>query len=144
MEEMHQGLVYNHNLRVGPSDTTYFLGDFSFRGNPKHVEMTLSKMNGKKYLIPGGHDQPKKWFHFFHILPMIWDVSDGKNVFTCCHLPLETWPKKRFGAIHLHAHIHGKWPFKLESRKMDVGVDTNNLFPYSFDEILKKFEGEKI
>jgi len=51
----------------------------------------------------------------------------------CCHYPLLSWPHSCYGSIMLHGHSHGRIP--PYRRRMDVGVDTNDFYPYSFDEI---------
>ena len=42
------------------------------------------------------------------------------------------------GVPHLHGHVHLPPNLKIhDGRAMDVGVDGNNLKPYSLNEILK-------
>lgn len=60
VEEMNEMMVKNWNDVVGPDDTVYCLGDFSMAFRP--VETFTSRLNGKKYLVPGNHD----FCHSYH------------------------------------------------------------------------------
>ena len=50
------------------------------------------------------------------------------------HYSMQVWNKSHHGSIHLFGHSHGS--LKGIGRSMDVGIDTNNLYPYHLDEIL--------
>lgn len=55
VDEMNEALVNNWNKVVSPNDTVYHLGDVFFtKDGAKH----LRRLNGKKYLILGNHDDP--------------------------------------------------------------------------------------
>lgn len=76
----------------------------------------------------------------------------GKQKFVLCHYAMRVWPNSHHGAIMLYGHSHGTldemtpaianptWVgdeyFIKNYRTMDVGIDTNNLFPYHLDEIM--------
>lgn len=59
----------------------------------------------------------------------------GKTKIVLCHFALSVWNNAHHGAIHLYGHSHGSLPDR-GNRSMDVGVDTNNLYPYHLDEII--------
>lgn len=56
--EMNAALIKAHNDRVAPDDTVYDLGDFSFAGTSKTIEV-LEQLNGRIHLVPGNHDDGK-------------------------------------------------------------------------------------
>ena len=56
VEQMDAALIDNWNKKVGPKDTVYILGDFTFRVTEKRQEY-LDDLNGTKILIRGGHDK---------------------------------------------------------------------------------------
>ena len=58
VEEMNEKLIENWNSVVGPDDIVFHLGDFAFGGSGLWKEV-LSRLNGKKYLIIGNHDEKK-------------------------------------------------------------------------------------
>ena len=59
----------------------------------------------------------------------------GKQKFFLSHYSHQIWNKSHHNSIHLFGHSHGS----LEGigKSMDVGVDTNNLYPYHLDEIME-------
>jgi calcineurin-like phosphoesterase family protein len=59
---------------------------------------------------------------------------DKKTHIFLSHYAHRVWNGSHKGVIHLYGHSHGSIPDYGKS--MDVGVDTNNLKPYSLDEIL--------
>lgn len=72
---------------------------------------------------------------------------EGRNhSITLCHFPMLSWPKSRYGSIHLHGHIHSRGSeynlqIKTEGiRRYDVGVEANNYLPVSLKEILSFME----
>lgn len=88
------------------------------------------------------------------ILPQLYHLKMGKGsgypkVIVLCHYPFFTWEQSHHGAWHLHGHSHGGLgrmnryqkiikspPTTLEDgHSMDVGVDTNDFYPYSLSEI---------
>jgi calcineurin-like phosphoesterase family protein len=41
------------------------------------------------------------------------------------------------GTLMIHGHLHGN-PSGLTGRIKDVGIDTNNLFPYRLDAVVNE------
>lgn len=152
IEEHDAAIVNNWNTVVGKNDTVYHLGDLAFfRGRNKTNKLVdlCNSLNGKKYLILGNHDRGSNLYKLginFDILGSYYDlkIQDpemGKVTIVLCHYPIERWNKKHFGSLHLHGHCHGT----LESKgiaRMDVGVDSHEYFPISFEEIKIRFTQE--
>jgi calcineurin-like phosphoesterase family protein len=66
------------------------------------------------------------------------EVRINDRNFVLCHYPLQSWHGLNKGVIHLHGHVHLPEQRKFgNGKKMDVGVDGNNLKPYNIDEIIK-------
>lgn len=43
-----------------------------------------------------------------------------------CHYPIEVWPSKHYGWVHLHGHLHGRYDVinkEEKSLRVDVGLD---------------------
>lgn len=57
----------------------------------------------------------------------------------CTHYPFASWDELGKGRVHLHGHIHTPKQFILPKvgKLMDIGVDGNDMKPWSFDEIRK-------
>jgi calcineurin-like phosphoesterase family protein len=152
VEEMNQQLIVKWNERIGPSDEVYHLGDFAFAGVGKAVEI-LEQLNGHKYLIHGNHDygiakkagiiEHFQWIKDYYVL-RVHDKhqnEEDETSFTqyhqpivLCHFPILSWDHMSHGSWHLHGHCHGSLP-TTRMMRMDVGVDTNNMYPYEYQEI---------
>ena len=138
VEEMDAELIHRWNEAVSEDDVVYFLGDFCM-GDPRRF---YSRLNGTVYMIPGGHDKELRKLDQQFILPPIYVLKgllDDKRLgITLCHYAMRTFPQSHYGAIHLYGHSHGR--LARIGRSMDVGVDTNNYYPYSLNEIITKME----
>lgn len=132
-EEMNVEMIKRWNERVEPSDSVYFLGDFSF-GNKENTESVLYRLNGHKHLIVGNHDRKGRasdtdWaLHFNSVQDYMRLKLEGMK-FVLCHFPFASWER---GYVNLHGHTHGKSP-KLYGR-LDVGVDSHNFYPITAGE----------
>lgn len=147
---MNEVLIARWNNYVRPEDTIYHLGDFAFCGKTRAQEV-LEQLNGKKIWILGNHDYSladKVGVYFDEIYDYRvirvhekYQDDDGEwrqfhRKIVLCHFPIESWDGMGHGSWHLHGHCHGNLR-NQRGLRMDVGVDTNNLAPYSLDEITK-------
>lgn len=151
LEEHNDVIVNNINSLVKENDILYHLGDWSFGGHI-NIKTFRERLNCKNiHLIFGNHDQ--------HIEPI---NSPYRDLFSSCqhykelslrvdrkwqqfkkvniilsHYAMRVWNKSHHGALHIYGHSHGTLPDN-GTRSMDVGIDTNNLYPYHLDEILDR------
>lgn len=157
LEEHNDALVTSINSVVKENDELWHLGDWSFGGHEKIKEFR-DRLNCKNiHLVFGNHDQ--------HIEPV---SSSYRNLFSSCqyvknlsfkidsqisgkygktniflsHYSHQIWANSHHGAIHLFGHSHGT--LKGVGRSMDVGCDTNNLYPYHLDEIINIMKNIKL
>jgi len=148
-DEMDDALIAAWNNVVGPGDTVYHLGDFSF-AKPSETRATLERLRGNKHLILGNHDRfirarkshfvgPKLFASvndYAEIKPLL---PDGMKQRICLfHYGQRVWNGSHHGSIQLHGHSHGTLePF---GSSLDVGVDcklvTDEYRPISLDEVL--------
>lgn len=143
VEEMNETLTLNWNTRVTPEDTVYILGDVTLKGT-ELAEESLSRLQGKKYLVTGNHDQFVKKDYFNHqlfedIAPYM-ELETNKQLYVLCHYPIEEWNGYYRDSIHLHGHIHSVPQYNQNqknqgNRRYDVGVDANHYAPVSIQEI---------
>lgn len=151
LDEMHWNLIKNHNSRVTPQDTTYFLGDFSFATKFEDIENFIHQLNGKKILVFGNHDKPhRKDYIKSNLFETCTDyveenfVLDGKKVLVVMsHFPFLSWNKGHHGSLMLHGHCHSDNKMNINTRRYDVGADGNNYFPISMEEIWDKVKGNE-
>ena len=153
LAQMHQTLISNWNARVQPQDEIYILGDFSYRGQVGEVNQILARLNGTKYLIVGNHDgfidqadfDPSAfaWIKPYYVL------CHEKRKFVLFHYPILEWQGFFGNAIHLYGHVHNsaKEPAQrarldvLGPRALNVGVDVNDFFPLSINEVIRRCGG---
>jgi calcineurin-like phosphoesterase family protein len=149
LNEMNDRLVYELNAAVGPDDILVHLGDWSF-GGIESISEFRNRINCKTiHLFLGNHDHHiannkenvRDLFASVNKLETIeLRVPQGKETkkytFECCHFPIASWDGLGKGYQHLHGHVHLAGHLKIhKGRAMDVGVDGNDLYPISFEEI---------
>jgi calcineurin-like phosphoesterase family protein len=129
---MDEEIIKRWNVVIKSNDTVYHLGDFSL-GDPRKY---YNRLNGIVYIIPGSHDKDLKKLDSKFVLPPLYTLKHDKELFVLCHYALRTFYHSYYGAYQLYGHSHGK--LSERGRAMDVGVDTNNFYPYSIDEVILK------
>lgn len=144
-EEMNEGLINNWNSRIGKKDVVYHLGDFAFCGTSKAVEI-LNRLNGKIHYIMGNHDKCIKdqALQRFESVSLMKEISINGQMIVLCHFPLESWHKSYKGSFHLHGHTHKDLDTSQGKRRIDVSVDTHNMFPVSYEEIYENLSKREI
>lgn len=136
VEEMDNTILNNFFSVVKTGDVLYFLGDLTF--DNKKAEEILKKFFNvgiKLFYIEGNHDR--------NVIRALYDLNikhytlldtniNGFPV-SLCHYAMRVWNKSHFNSWNLYGHSHNT----LEGigKQMDVGVDTNNFFPYNFFDI---------
>jgi len=135
IEEMDSEIIKRFNSVVRHEDCVIHAGDFTLN-NREHMQKYITQLNGQNIFLKGSHDYwlPKN-------TPTIWEKKIEDQYIVVCHYPLLSWPRSYHGSIMLHGHSHGKIP--PYGRRMDVGVDTNNFYPYSFDAIHAIMDGKE-
>jgi calcineurin-like phosphoesterase family protein len=92
-------------------------------------------MHGQHIFIKGSHDY---WAEKDN-LPYIIETKIDDVQLVLCHYPLKSWPASFHGSVNIFGHEHGVLT-NLEPRQLDVGVDTNNFYPYSLEDVIKKLK----
>ncbi|MEM2159347.1 MAG: metallophosphoesterase family protein [Candidatus Nitrosotenuis sp.] len=143
VEEMNETILKNWNSRVKSGDNVYIIGDVSF-GHPDETESFIKKLNGNLFLVKGNHDRVLRGSltrHFEWVKDLaeitVPDVDHprGKQKIVMCHYAMKVWNQSHYGSWHCYGHSHGTLPDDPNSLSMDVGVDCNNFFPFSYEEI---------
>jgi calcineurin-like phosphoesterase family protein len=140
---MNNRLVNGINNVVGQDDTLIMLGDVSF-GGFENIGIFLDRLICKNiHLILGNHDThiendreniQSRFLSVQHYL----EVNINDKNFVLCHYPLQSWNGLNKGVIQLHGHVHLPANRKFgNGKRMDVGVDGNDMVPYSIDGIIK-------
>lgn len=146
VQEMDDTMIENWNNVVGPDDIVYHLGDFAL-GRGSYMQNVLdicSVLNGKKILIYGNHDYPKRlrlMTPFEEMHHVLFRRFGDLEIFMS-HYAHRVWNKSHRGSIHLYAHSHGT--LEEIGFSKDVGVDSNNFTPLSLKSIEEWYERKKI
>jgi calcineurin-like phosphoesterase family protein len=136
VEEMDERLIQNFNLVVKPTDTTIHGGDFTFYKGGKAEEL-VKRLNGYHIFLNGSHDywlKGKKGIHEIWEKNIFHNKTNQKHHITVCHYCMRTWPRSHYNSYHLYGHSHAGLPSIGKSH--DIGVDNNDFYPLSFDEIV--------
>lgn len=155
VEEMTEAIVERWNRVVRPDDQVWHLGDVGM-GKLAGFAPVLRRLNGRKHLITGNHDEvwpghreayrvQRAWLEHFdtvqaygrrRIAGMDVLLSHFPYRGSGDHTPEERYPEYRFpdmGAWLVHGHVHGLWAQR--GRQINVGVDVRDFTPVSLDEI---------
>lgn len=137
---MDEALIDNWNARVTSEDTVYILGDLMFC-EKCHPSVYLERLNGKKHLIIGNHDN--SWMkkaeldRFFESRSYMTVIRHEENRITLCHYPMMAFD----GDFLIYGHIHNNkrnayWPLlKTMENALNAGVEVNGHRPITFDEL---------
>lgn len=158
LDEMNSVLVDRINDTVGQDDILIHLGDWSFGGFENIKEFRDRILCKNVHLVHGNHDH--------HIRREKGDIQqiftstqdylhldvrkpNGKLIdkfsLICMHYPIASWNGMNDGVIHLHGHVHLPPNLRVNQGKaMDVGVDGNNLYPISLEEILSIMKNQPV
>jgi calcineurin-like phosphoesterase family protein len=131
---MNEAIIENWNAHVSMLDRVYLLGDVSFAGAKKTIEV-VTCLKGRITLIRGNHDKGltdhvESYFdevYDIHTAKIAENQADGTaevQRIVLCHFPMLVWDRCHHGAWHLHGHSHGTCKYPNPDLKiMDVGVD---------------------
>ena len=158
LDQMNDAIVNSINAKVGEDDVLVHLGDWSFGGFDKIEEFRNRIVCKNIILFLGNHDhhieRNKENIRslFMHVTTYeLLEISRpnekqvDKYKFICMHYPIASWDQMGIGVPHLHGHIHLPPELKIhDGKSMDVGMDGNNLEPYSLDEILEIMDSRPI
>lgn len=133
IQEMNHELIKRHNEVVSKYDITIHIGDFTLIKDIIMINEIIKKLNGRHIFIKGSHDTWLK--NNINILEFYDKIAS--NHIVCCHYPLWIWPKSHYNSWHLFGHVHGSLNHEIRGKCHDVGVDNNNFYPFSKQQIIK-------
>lgn len=148
IEEMDQAMIENWNQKVGKDDEVYILGDFQYRSDKGPV-WYLQKLNGKKYLVIGNHDEKTLKYpgalDYFEKMDKMMHVEDNGKHICLCHFPICEWNGYYRNSYHLYGHIHARLSdtcLVMRSRKnaYNAAACINNYTPSTLEEIIQNNE----
>lgn len=146
IEEHNEKLVDSINSVVGQEDTLYHLGDWSFGGVENIFKFRERIICSNVHLILGNHDENifknrENCREIFQSVNSYLEIEIEKNMIILSHWPMKIWNGSHKGSWQLHGHCHNNlkpdewWTKSKRRRTMDIGVDTNELMPYSYEDL---------
>lgn len=154
--EMNDTIINNFNSVIEPEDTLYHLGDFCLGNKYEYQVHLLSRLNFKKIMIVGNHDNKKNLkrmaesgiIESFHNTLGI--EIDGQYIWMSHH-PNRTWyfenvdisPHDPKTVWKLHGHLHTKDKREVINDTIDCGIDNFNFLPISFNRLNELFTRSK-
>lgn len=138
---MNVVMIERWNMLIKPDDLVYHLGDFCMGRKMNDAEQFFSKLNGKVNIVAGNHDAwmvanaffPNTKNSYVQKIEQQYTLSLYNEKIVLSHYPMRSWDASHYGSWHLYGHVHGA--YSDYGLSMDVGVDTNNFNPYSFEQI---------
>jgi len=142
-KECDELMIENWNKNIKPWDKVYHLGDV-FMGDKMEFEKLWARLNGKKSLIVGNHDDIRylsgkssltgDWF--FRKIE-VWKYFKFKeNSFIATHVPMQlegSFEGEHRAYYNVHGHIHNnKSP---TSRHYNACVEVNNWSPIHIEDL---------
>lgn len=160
VEKHDECLISNWNEAVGINDDVWILGDISWYGPMKTVEI-LNRLNGIKHLVIGNHDH--KLLRNKDVRACFAEIVDYKEIefddhngIVLSHYPIPCFNKHYYGWIHLYGHVHTSFEWNMMEniryqmkelydkpcRMYNVGcmIPGMNFKPHTLKEILELFE----
>ena len=136
IEEMDETLINNHNEVVNMDDVIIFAGDFTLIKNKSVVyKKYINRLNGIHIFLSGSHDYWLKGSNNKQIWEKNLFHNDKKYYIVACHYAMRTWSRSHYNSYQLFGHSHGK--LEVIGKQYDVGVDNNNFFPVSLEQIVE-------
>jgi len=141
-EEMHADLIAKWNDTVPPHGEVIILGDISFTNTSTTIEI-LTQLNGNLHLVLGNHDKKlaNATLNIFKTVSEVKEIyiqdyeSGRKTRVFMSHYSHQIWNNSHHGSYHLFGHSHNT--IEGIGKSMDVGLDTHNYIPYTWEEIDK-------
>lgn len=140
---MDRTIADNINNVVEKSDELWILGDFCWAKVFNQVEKYRDKINCQNiHLVRGNHDyfSNREYLTIFQSVRDYEELEINKTHIVMCHYPLLRWNRSHYGAFMLFGHQHGNmnsWikEHMSEAKMLDVGVDSHDYKPWSFEDI---------
>lgn len=121
IEAHDKALIDNWNSVVGIDDEVWVLGDISWYGATKTVEI-FNQLNGIKNLCVGNHD--KKLLKNKDVQALFNEITNYKEIFyeedgigiVLCHYPIPCFNNHYYQWVHLYGHVHKSFEWNMMKR----------------------------
>ena len=159
IEGHDEELIRRWNERVEIDDDVWILGDFSWYGATKTIEI-FNRLNGVKHLCIGNHD--KKLLKNKDVRNLFIEIVDYKEIvlgnnigIVLSHYPIPCYNNHFYGWYHLYGHVHNSFEWHMmernkyemtelynkECKMYNVGcmLPYMNFYPKTLEEIIESY-----
>jgi len=144
VEEMDETMVERWNEKVGPKDTIYHLGDVVI---PRSSLKILDRLNGRKILIRGNHDQGSlsDFSRYFEDVRGAFFFKPGSNFLgglILTHIPVHPSCLSGHYRGNVHGHLHCHLVLsegQIDRRYFNACVERNNFAPVPLEMVIDYF-----
>jgi len=147
---MDRTIIDNTNAVVGEKDTLWHFGDFAFVHDMRAARVLRDRIKCQRIiLIQGNHDNRSPEYRnlFERVYEQYLANINGQDIFMN-HYAMLAWNKSFHGSWLLYGHSHGRMTkftdeHLPQARMLDVGVDTHDYKPWSFEQVKTFMDGKK-
>lgn len=128
VQEMDEDIIKKWNETVSNKDTVLVLGDVCL-GSKEYAKSIIGRLNGKKILIMGNHDNWSEQFYRdagFHTVsrfPILWN-----DFYLLSHAPLQLSETTPY--YNIYGHVHNDSKFIDNATSKCVSVERIGYRPY--------------
>lgn len=136
IHEMNEYAIDQWNSVVKPEDKLIHVGDVAFAVKKYNALELLNRMNGKKTLIMGNHDQYGKielYSEYFNRIYGSMEFTLGGLRGIVTHIPVHPSQLEERFAFNIHGHLHDA--VIPDPRYFNVSVEQNDFKPFTRYEI---------
>lgn len=140
VEEMDSKIIESWNSAVSQEDIVFHLGDVSFYTDKEKVSEIIGKLNGRKILIMGNHDNflsVREWmevgFDEVYSYPLVY------NEFIVMQHQPPQYINDTTPFFYIYGHVHSTEMYPTISKQSAcVSTERWNYTPVSIDEIKRR------
>lgn len=117
IDEHDYWIIREWNETVGPDDDVYILGDISWYGSVKTIEI-FKQLNGRLHLIKGNHDTTV--LKNPELRQLFVEIADYKELYinkdlsiVLCHYPIPCFKNHFYGWYHFYGHVHSSFEWNM-------------------------------
>lgn len=140
IESMNAFMLEQINAVVKENDTLYHLGDFAWKESSKEIRDQIKCQD--IHLIWGNHDKANI-ADLFSSNHKLLELALERQEIVLCHYPMRAWNRGHYGSWHLFGHVHGTLAGFPNGKSLDVGVDSHDFKPLSFEQLKRHFNAIK-
>ena len=139
----HDETIIERVNALGPKARLFFLGDMTLKSGRQYLIDLIARFKVELHMIWGNHDDALRKLYTGHpeFFPNIKSAHDvlylriNKQKIFLSHYSHRSWRSQHHGSWHLFGHSHGKLDSKPYGMSFDVGLNSHEYRPISFERV---------